>query len=287
MLVTLGITGTLTCYNATDGAILWRKDYAGQFPATYPEFGAAMSPVVDRDLVIAHVGGKDNGAMVAYEMKTGKLRWEWKEDGPSYASPIVTFIDNVRQVVTQTEHNCVGISAEDGKLLWKIPFTTPYEQNSVSPVAIGGGKILFGGTGNPTFLCKPHKDGDTWKVDKLWETRDVIFYMNTPVLNGNLLYGMSQKKSGQMVSFDPDTGNLLWGDPFGRFGDNASVFAGGGYIFALSSKGTLFIYRKVGNKLAEVFQQQIADTEIWASPAHSTRRMLIKDKTNLTLWTIE
>ena len=285
LLVTFSIHGALTCYNASTGKLLWRKDFVGQFPSTYPEFGTAMSPVVDRDLVIAHVGGKEGGALIAYEMKTGKERWKWTEDGPSYASPLVAFFDNFRTVVTQTQHFCVGISADDGKLLWKIPFTTLYEQNSVSPVVIGG-SVLFGGIGTPTFLAKPHKEGGDWKVDRVWETRDIIFYMNTPVLSGNLLYGMSQKRSGQMVSVDPDTGKILWSDT-GRFGENAVVLAGGGYIFSFSTKGVLYIYRKVGNKLLEIFQQQVADTEVWATPAFATRRMLLKDKDSLTLWTIE
>ena len=285
MLVTLGITGILSCYQASSGELVWRKDFAGKFPATYPEFGTAMSPVVDRNLVIVHVGGKDGGALIAYDLKSGKEIWKWTEDGPAYSSPVIAFFDNFRTVVTQTQHFCVGVSAEDGKLLWKIPFTTPYEQNSVSPVVIGGA-VLFGGVGTPTFLIKPHKEGDDWKTNKVWETRDIIFYMNTPVLNGNLLYGMSQKRRGEMVSFDPDTGKVLWADT-GNFGENAAVLAGGGYIFSFSNKGTLYIYRKVGNKLLEIFQQQVADTEIWATPAFATRRMFVKDLNNLTFWTIE
>lgn len=284
-IVTLGITGVLTCYQATSGDIVWRKDFAGKFPAAYPEFGTAMSPVVDRDAVIVHVGGKDAGALIAFDLKSGKERWRWEEDGPSYSSPVIAFFSNFRTVVTQTQKFCVGVSADDGKLLWKIPFTTPYEQNSVSPVVFGGA-VLFGGVGNPTFLVKPHKEGDEWKTDKIWETRDAIFYMNTPVLNGNLLYGMSQKRRGQMVSLDPDTGKVLWSDS-GNFGENASVLSGGGYVFSLSNKGTLFIYRKIGNKLTEIFQQQVADAEVWATPAFATRRMLVKDRNNLTFWTIE
>jgi outer membrane protein assembly factor BamB len=282
MLFTFSIHGVLTGYNANTGKVVWRKDFQSKFAKTSPEFGTAMSPIVDRDTVYAHVGGKDSGALMAFNMKNGDVRWTWNGDGPAYSSPVVTIIDGVRQLITQTQHACIGIAAEGGSLLWRKTFNTPYEQNSVSPVLVKGG-VVFGGIGQPTFAVRPHLEGTTWKVDSLWSTRDAILYMNTPVLSGKLLYGMSQKKQGQLFAMEPNTGKVVWVDE-GRFGDNAAVLAGGGYIFALSNKGILLIFRKRGNELVKVHQATVSNEETWATPAISTRTMLIKDKTTLTLW---
>src|SRR5712692_2207378 len=100
-LYTLGISGTLSSFDAKAGKLQWRKQFS---PAT---FGTAMSPVVDRGLLIAHVGG--NG-LTAFDAQTGAEKWSWKEDAPAYTSPIVVELGGTRQVVTQTEKNIVGVS---------------------------------------------------------------------------------------------------------------------------------------------------------------------------------
>ena len=93
-----------------------------------------MSPVVDRGLVIAHVGGHDDGALIAFDARTGEVMWRWTGDGPAYASPIVVELGGVRQVVTETQNNIAAVSAASGKLLWEIPFTTEYVQNIPTPL---------------------------------------------------------------------------------------------------------------------------------------------------------
>src|SRR3954452_15797680 len=88
-LYTLGISGILSCFDAASGAVRWRKDFSGQFKQTSPTYGAAMSPVVDRGLVIAHVGGEGEGALSAFDADSGEVRWSWKGDGPGYAAPLI------------------------------------------------------------------------------------------------------------------------------------------------------------------------------------------------------
>src|SRR5262244_771530 len=45
-LYTLGITGILSCYDATPGRLLWRKEFK-EFKPNHPFFGVATSPIVD------------------------------------------------------------------------------------------------------------------------------------------------------------------------------------------------------------------------------------------------
>src|SRR5439155_481337 len=80
------------------------------------------------------VGWHDSGALTAFDRETGSVKWSWNGDGPAYASPIAVELGGVRQIVTQTQQNIIGVAANSGKLLWKIPFTTQYVQNIVTPV---------------------------------------------------------------------------------------------------------------------------------------------------------
>lgn len=44
---TLGITGVLTGWNASDGEKLWQRDFRDRFEKTYPYWGIATSPLVE------------------------------------------------------------------------------------------------------------------------------------------------------------------------------------------------------------------------------------------------
>src|SRR4030095_865281 len=146
-LFTLGMGGIVTAFDAANGKQLWQKP-AG---STLPLYGTGMSPLVDRGLVIVHVGGHGQGALTAFDTGTGAVKWTWNGDGPSYASPIVADIDGVRQVITFSRENLIGVSATDGRLLWRRPYSTEYTQNIITPILVGQSR----GSGPGTQGSKP------------------------------------------------------------------------------------------------------------------------------------
>jgi outer membrane protein assembly factor BamB len=279
---TLGISGILSCLDAVDGRVRWRHEFPRGSRPTSPLYGAAMSPLAVDDLLMAHVGGHDDGALTAFDAGTGTVRWRWTGDGPAYASPILLERDGVRQVVTQTQRQCVGVDVASGKLLWAWPFGTPYDQNCVTPVAIGE-LILFGGTRQPTFALRIRHRGGAWTAEKVWETREVTLYMSTPVADGSRLYGMSERRQGQLFTLDAATGKTLWtGDA--RLGENAALLDGGRVILVLSTGGELSVLRKSGGPLIRIARYNVAESPTWASPAVWGNRILVKDATTLSMW---
>lgn len=274
----LGIAGHVSAWDANSGRVLWRKDFSGNFKQASPEFGAAASPIVDGDTMIVHVGGKDGGALTAFDVATGAERWKWTGDGPGYTSPVIATFGGVRQLVTQTQRRCVALSPADGKLLWEMPFTTPYEQNSVTPLVMGD-LVIFGGVGKPTFAVKVNgKSAST-----VWEAREITLYMSTPVLAGSRLYGMSDKSRGSLFSLDTASGRLLWKSE-GRLGENASVTRLGERLLVLSTTGDMTIHEPAGETLREIAKYKVAETPVWASPALAGSRILIKDLDTLVAW---
>ncbi|MGH9370578.1 MAG: PQQ-binding-like beta-propeller repeat protein, partial [Vicinamibacterales bacterium] len=147
-LFTFGISGTLSAFDAASGKRLWQKRYSKEFDAASPDFGTAMSPVVEGDMLIAHVGGIETGGLAALDAATGQSKWMWKGDSPAYASPVVATFGKTRQVITQSRSHVVGINAADGRLLWSIPLTTEYHQNIVTPV-IAGDLVIYSGIRKP------------------------------------------------------------------------------------------------------------------------------------------
>jgi outer membrane protein assembly factor BamB len=70
-LVTQGISGIVSCWNAADGKLLWQHDYAGEYKQTSPLFGTAASPLVIDDQCYIHAGMDNKGAFIAYESANG------------------------------------------------------------------------------------------------------------------------------------------------------------------------------------------------------------------------
>ncbi|PYV05706.1 MAG: hypothetical protein DMG10_04025 [Acidobacteria bacterium] len=281
-LYTLGIAGVLSCYEGETGRLRWRKEFASEYPHTSPHFGTAMSPVAEGRLVIAHVGGPDNGALTAFDMDTGEVKWAWKGDGPAYASPIVADLGGVRQIVTQSQKFLVGVSAANGELLWSIPFTTEYVQNIVTPVLYKE-MLVFSGVNKGVLAIKVVGNGNKWTPEKVWETPEVSFYMNTPVVDGDLLLGLSHKNKGQFVCLDARTGKRQWASE-GRQGENAAVVKGGDCFFLLTTDSELIVARMSGKGFEPIQRYTVANSPTWAHPVILNRGIVIKDAEKLTFW---
>ncbi|MCA1633345.1 MAG: PQQ-like beta-propeller repeat protein [Acidobacteria bacterium] len=277
---TLGISGHLSAHDARTGRLAWRKDFSKQYPSTSPLYGTSMSPVVEKNLLIAHVGGHDRGALTAFDTETGAVRWAYEADGPAYSSPIVVTLAGERQVVTFTQKELVGVSAATGKLLWKLPAKTTYDANSVTPVAYKD-TIIFSSEGQGIVAVRPVKQGAGFAAQEVWRNAENELFMNSPVLQGNLLFGMSARKKGQFFCLDADTGKTLWQSP-GRAGENAAMLNFAGTLLLLTNDATLFVLPASAKEYAPVAQYTVANSPTWAHPVVvSGTRLLIKDETTL------
>ena len=279
---TFGISGILTCRDANTGKRLWQREFSKQYPATSPLYGAAMSPVIEGDKCIVHVGGHDKGALLALDAKTGETLWSWAEDGPAYASPIVVTLDEVRQVVTQSQKACVGVGFDDGKLLWKIPFQTEYDQNTITPIEHEGSLIVSGyNKGIDRYRIARHDD--EWETGTTWENKEVSLYMSSPVADGETLFGFSHRHKGELFAMDLTTGKTLWTSD-GRLGDNASLVETGKVLWALTNEAELIVFKANEKQFEPLAQYKVADTPTWAHPVISTEGVLVKDESKLIFW---
>lgn len=281
-LYTLGISGILFCYDIAAGRLRWRKGFSGEFKEASPWYGVGASPVVDRGAVIAYVGGHDQGALMALDAESGVERWRWAGDGPSYASPIVVEVGGVRQVITQSQKNVVGISASDGKLLWKIPFTTEYTQNIVTPLLFND-LLILSGYGQVTVAARIEREGERWKAVEVWRNADVPMYMSSPVLSGNLLVGLTHRNRGQLFILDAATGKTLWRGE-GRTADNAALVLVGGTLLVETTDGELIVASVSTKGVQPIRQYRVAESPTWAHPAPMRAGILVKDSATLALW---
>lgn len=284
-LYTLGITGVLSCYDTAKGKLLWRKDFASQFKSTAPDYGTAASPIFDRGVVIAYFGGVASGALKAFDANSGEEKWSWNGDGPGYASPIVVETAGKRQIVTQSRQNIIGVSTDNGSLLWKIPFTTEYVQNIVTPIQYKD-LLIFSGLDKGVLAFRIDWRDNTWTPTMVWQNQDVSMYMNSPVLSGDLLFGMSHKNKGQFFCLDAASGKTIWrGEP--RQGENAAMLIAGSTLFSLTNDAELIVAKTSDEGLKLIKKYPVAESPTWAHPAIVGKNVLIKDETTLTAWRLD
>ena len=279
---TLGISGTLSALDAATGKVAWRHDFRKEFPKTSPDFGASMSPIVDGELVIAHVGGTKNGALIAFDRTSGAQKWAWKGDGPAYASPIVATFGGVRHLITQSQSQLVGLSPSDGKLLWQVPFTTEYEQNIITPI-VTNGVLIYSGLNKPTTAVRLVQDAGAWKPHQVWESADTSMYMSSPVVAGGVMYGLTHRNRGQFFAVDVKTGKTLWTSP-PRQGENAALTLAKGVVIATTTEGELVVFKQSTSGFEVVRKYTVAESPIWAHPGFVAGGVLIKDAETLSLW---
>jgi outer membrane protein assembly factor BamB len=280
-LYALGMGGIVTAFDAVSGKQLWQKP-AGK---VLPLYGTSTSPLVDGGLVIVHVGGHNQGALTAYDGTTGDVKWSWNGDGPSYASPIVADIGGVRQVITLSQENLIGVSATEGRLLWRRPYSTEYTQNIISPVLVGQ-TLVVAGYQKPTTALRIVRKGNQWTTEDVWENPSASFYMANAVISGDTLFGLSHRNRGQYVLLDVKTGKTLWtGMP--RQAENASIVRAGNVVLALEEDADLIVGRITANEFQAAKRYSVADAATWSAPAISGNRIFVKDASSVTLWTIK
>jgi outer membrane protein assembly factor BamB len=217
--VTLGVRGVLSCRDAATGKLLWRKD---DFQA-WPNFFVASSPLVVEGLVVAQLGGRDNGALVAYDLVSGAERWRWSGSSPAYASPVILTVGGDKLVFAQTENSQVAVQAADGKVVWESAGAGAAEGGGGGPGGRGGrgggGRdykattpavdgAMFVLTGRGNKAVKFERSGDGYTARELWSNAEKPAQFASPVLKDGLVFGLSA--ANEFFCLDAEQGQLLW-----------------------------------------------------------------------------
>jgi outer membrane protein assembly factor BamB len=280
-LYTLGMTNVVTAVDAASGKQLWQK------PATpaQPLYHTGMSPLVDRGLMIIHVGGHNQGSLTAYDVKSGTVKWHWDGDGPGYGSPMAVDVAGTRQIVTLTQENVIGVAAATGELLWKRPLTTPYTQNAITPILYNDIVIVSGLDHGVTAFRIAKKDAG-WTTENVWQNTQVSMYMANGVILNDALVSLSHKNSGQFFALDAKTGKTIWTSA-PRQAQNAAIARAGDLLFVLKDDAELVVARSGARGLEPIRSYTVADSATWSAPAISGDRIFVKDVSSLALWTLK
>lgn len=126
-----------------------------------------------------------------------------------------------------------------------------------------------------------HHNG-AWSTAPAWRNEEVNLFLNTPVLHEDLLFGFSDRNSGQYFCLVPRTGKLLWTSA-GRQAESAITLIADKTLAILTENGELIFAETNPRAYTPLAKYQVAASNTLAHPAFAGQSVLIKDQRLLTL----
>jgi len=204
----LGGKGTLVCVRAKDRSEVWRTNLIDDLAGTEPNWGYAESVLLDGDLLLCTPGGKE-GAIAALDKATGKVRWRATEldDTAHYSSILRAEINGQPKYVQLLEKRLVGVSPDDGRLLWQSEFPG---RVAVIPTPIVQGNKVFAtaGYGAGCTLVEISPENEATEVYDEKTRKRMKNHHGAVIRVGDYLYGHSDDVG--WICMDFATGEQKW-----------------------------------------------------------------------------
>ena len=231
-----------------------------------PIWGIAGAPLVEGDLVIVAIGGKDNACLMAFDKATGQEKWRSMKDGVSYSAPIMIDQAKQRVLVAITDQRIVGLEPRTGQLYWEQPFVPKEMEITIATPVFDGRHLAVTSFYDGTLLLNVHSDD--LGVDRLWQRRgaseqktDALHCcISTPMILGDHLYGVDSY--GELRCLDLKTGDRIWEDltatPKARW-SNIHMVRNGDKVWMFNERGELIISRLAPDGFHEISRAKLID----------------------------
>jgi len=287
VVLTLGALGKLFCLNVADGAVLWSHDLVKEFNGRSPVWGYAASPLVYQDAVVVFAGGDDGFCVIAFDLKTGRLKWNSLSDKAGYSWPVLVRRNQQTQLVCWTPSHIRGINAADGRPLWNVPYKVAEGVSIATPI-INDGVVVVCGYWAGSRAVKLGENPEDAML--LWEeNRYLRGLMSQPLYRDGHVYLLDKQygltcfelKTGKKLWDDKNTltkrdrnpqASIVWLDEEGRTDRNR--------IIALNSEGELVLATISPAGFTEQARSQIIDPT-WSHPAFVGHRVLARSDQKL------
>ena len=277
--------GQIHCLAAADGNILWQKDFKNDFNGSImSNWGYSESPLVDGNLVICTPGGGE-GALIALDKNTGDLVWRSKEwtDQASYSSPIVAEVGGLRQYIQQSGKGVAGVSARDGKLLWRVEGDNYRTAVIPSPIFHDNTVYVTSGYNSGCLLVRLTRAGESINAETVYMNKNMTNQHGGVVLVNGHVYGFTDG-----VGFTCQnllTGELVWRERINEVLKGAVLAVNDRLILQNERDGLLAVvaaspdgWKEFGRMaLPERTKVSSQDNMVWTHPVVANGKLYIRD----------
>lgn len=202
----------------------WTVSIQEQYGAEPPKWGWAQSVVKAGNVLVIPAMAPEVG-LIGLDAASGKEVWRTAGFGDSHSTPTILNLHGVEQAVfvaTKRDGDAgvgttLSVEPATGKVLWStdlyfnkipIPFPTKVTEDLV---------FLTGGYGNGSCMVRVTKNGDDWKVEKVFDLKQGT-QLHPPFVIGEHIYLLANendnhngaaRKTGGLMCLDFD-GNTIW-----------------------------------------------------------------------------
>jgi len=282
-IVTLGPKCHVMCLDSVTGQFRWGLDLVKNFKAKVPPWYAGQCPLIDDDKAIIAVGG--NVLMMAVDCETGEIVWQspnplgWTM---THSSIIPTEFMGTRMYVYCASGGVVGVSAEDGSILWETAEWKIRVANVATPVVVGEGLIFLSGGYNAgsMMLRLVQEDGAISAQPDFWLEPEIFGSpQHTPIFYNGHIYGV--RPDGQLTCLDLD-GKVVWTSTSAyKFGLGPYTIADG-LIYVMNDSGVLTLAEAAPSGYVQRASIKVLDgPDSWGPMAIVSGRLILRDLTRM------
>ena len=272
----------LHCFDL-DGNPQWSQQL-GDFPGVW---GIAASPVLFEDTVIQNCDCSGPSRLVAFDRKTGDIRWETERvEKPrgGWSTPIIIDTGERKELVLNGEYGVRGYNPSTGEELW---FCKGFNgRGAPVPDFANGALFVVNGKPGDLYSVRPGGSGDVTETHMRWhQGRKAGRDLPSPAVVGNVMTVVDMAGIG--AGFDTGTGEVLWNDRLGIRGEfAASPLVANGLVYFTNVYGGETVVIKPGpeKEIVSVNPIGAAPDEIFrATIAPVDGKLLIRSHSRLYL----
>lgn len=289
----LGSEGDLQCLRTDDGDVVWSRSLKRDLGAEVPIWGFAAHPLVDGDLLYTMVGGSGQG-IVAFDKKTGEVRWKALEAKAGYCPPSIIQAGGTRQLIVFHPEAIESLNPADGSKYWSIPIKPSYEMSIARPV-VDGNLMFASSIHNEAVLIE--LDSDKPSASERWrgEPKGAVHSGNsTPLFVDGVIYG-TDCNEGSLIAVSSQDGSRLW-ETFEatKPGEQRFIKHGTAFItrigdtdryFVMSETGDLQVARMTADGYEDLGRFHVLEPTaecfgrnvVWSHPAYANRTAYVRN----------
>jgi outer membrane protein assembly factor BamB len=298
---TIGSHALLSCFEKKTGKIAWQHDLEKEMNANVPDRGYGSSPIAYKNTLIVFVDHQrdDKGdkakdedkkeetdkkptegqSIVAFDLNTGSVVWKSQDLPVGYASPMIVKYDGRDQLVCLLSKSIIGLSPDDGELLWQQE-TKPEGANISTPVF----------DGKDTFFCSSAYDSGSRAIklttrdgtivpEELWYSRKMRVHHGNAIRLGDYIYGSSGDFGPAFfMAVNLKNGEIAWRE---RGFTKANCVYADGKLILLDEDGQLALTKVDPKGLTLLSKCKIAERYAWAAPTLVGSTLYVRDRKHI------
>jgi len=289
-LYTLGVSGDLVCLEVDTGKVVWQKNLVRDYGGKVPSWGYSESPLVDGQKIVV-TPGQDAATLVALNRNSGATLWRCpipQAKEAQYSSVMAAVVNGQSQYVQILLGRVVGVSADDGRLLWQ--WDKPISRNyNCASVIVHGDTFYAPGFHTAGGVAKIVPQAGGWYIQEWFVDAKHKCASGGMVLVKGFLYG---DHDGNLCCSEFASGRMVWEDrrAYALRTRRGAIAYAADRLYYRREDGTMYLVQAGSNAFVEhgqFVQPNRSDRTAFPPPVLANGRLYLRDQDLLLCYDVK